>query len=100
MDQPSAKAVIDFRGLLDAAHIIEDSPLYGQPVIENGLAMCKIHHAAYDGAMLGIDPDGIVHVGRDLLQAKDGPMLHHGLQGFHREPVGRPNNPHHAPAPE
>ena len=91
---------INYRGLLDAAHIIEDSLLYGQPVIENGLALCKIHHAAYDGAMVGIDPDGIVHVRSDLLQAEDGPMLRYGLQGFHRESIRRPNNPMHAPAPE
>jgi putative restriction endonuclease len=91
---------INYRGLLDAAQIIEDSLLYGQPVLENGLALCKIHHAAYDGALLGIDPDGIVHVRSDLLQAKDGPMLRHGLQGFHREPMRRPNNPRHAPARE
>lgn len=91
---------INYRGLLDAAHIIEDSLLYGQPVIENGLALCKIHHAAYDGAMLGIDPTGIVHVRSDLLRAEDGPMLRHGLQGFHHKSIGRPENLGNAPSPE
>lgn len=91
---------INYRGLLDAAHIVEDSLLYGQPVVENGLALCKIHHAAYDGTMLGIDPDGVIHVRSDLLEASDGPMLRHGLQEFHGAPIGRPRDPSNCPAPE
>ena len=91
---------INYRGLLDAAHIVEDSLLYGQPLVENGLALCKIHHAAYDGTMVGIDPDGFVHVRSDLLRASDGPMLRYGLQGFHRAPIDRPRDPRHSPAPE
>lgn len=34
--------------LLDAAHIIEDGRPNGQPVVPNGLSMCKLHHAAFD----------------------------------------------------
>ncbi|MDP9459861.1 MAG: HNH endonuclease [Actinomycetota bacterium] len=34
--------------LLDAAHIIRDADEGGLPVVPNGLALCKIHHAAYD----------------------------------------------------
>ncbi len=34
--------------LLDAAHIISDNQPHGDPVVPNGLAMCKIHHAAFD----------------------------------------------------
>ncbi len=42
--------------LLDAAHIIEDGKPHGQPVVPNGLSMCKIHHAAFDNKILGIRP--------------------------------------------
>ncbi len=35
--------------LLDAAHIIADGEDGGDPVVPNGMALCKIHHAAYDG---------------------------------------------------
>ncbi|MBU0954192.1 MAG: HNH endonuclease [Spirochaetes bacterium] len=48
--------------LLDAAHIIPDSDARGSPVITNGLSLCKIHHAAYDQHIIGIDPDCQVHV--------------------------------------
>ncbi len=71
------------RELLDAAHIIPDSDPYGEPVITNGLSMCKIHHAAFDNNILGIHPDYSVEIRRDILKEKDGPMLKHGLQGLH-----------------
>ena len=66
--------------LLDAAHIIPDSDFRGEPVVQNGLSLCKIHHAAYDQNILGISPDYTVHIRRDLLDEIDGPMLKHGFQ--------------------
>lgn len=66
--------------LLDAAHILPDRHPLGEPVISNGLGLCKIHHSAYDAQIIGIDPDARVHVREDVLHEKDGPMLKHGLQ--------------------
>jgi putative restriction endonuclease len=66
--------------LLDAAHIIGDDKPHGVPVVDNGLSMCKIHHAAYDANLLGISPDCSVRINRDLMDEIDGPMLRHGLQ--------------------
>jgi putative restriction endonuclease len=66
--------------LLDAAHILEDRHPKGEPLVTNGLGMCKIHHSAYDAQIIGIDPDARVHVREDVLREKDGPMLKHGLQ--------------------
>jgi putative restriction endonuclease len=48
-----------------------------------GLALCKIHHAAYDSFVLGIRPDLVVEIRADLLEEIDGPMLEHGLKGRH-----------------
>jgi putative restriction endonuclease len=69
--------------LLDAAHITPDSSESGSAETQNGLALCKIHHAAYDCNILGIDPDLIVHVRQDILAEIDGPMLRHGIQEMH-----------------
>ena len=69
--------------LLDAAHIIADSDDRGIPVVQNGLSLCKIHHAAYDQNILGVDADYTVHVREDILREKDGPMLKHGIQELH-----------------
>lgn len=70
--------------LLDAAHIIADGQPNGEPVVPNGLAMCKIHHAAFDSKILGIRPDDLsLHIRQDILDEVDGPMLRHGLQDMH-----------------
>jgi len=62
--------------LIDAAHIISDKDeRLGQPVVPNGLPLSKIHHAAFDSHLIGIDPDYSVHVSERLLAQKDGPML-------------------------
>jgi putative restriction endonuclease len=66
--------------LLDAAHIIPDNDPRSEPMVSNGLSLCKIHHAAYDSRILGVDPDYRIHVRQDVLDEIDGPMLKHGLQ--------------------
>lgn len=71
------------RSLLDAAHIIPDREIRGVPAVSNGLALCKIHHAAYDENILGVRPDFMIEVRTDILEEIDGPMLRHGLQEMH-----------------
>lgn len=69
--------------LLDAAHIIPDREERGIAAVRNGLALCKIHHAAYDHGILGIRPDYQLEVRLDVLHEVDGPMLRHGIQEMH-----------------
>jgi putative restriction endonuclease len=66
--------------LLDAAHITPDADRDGQPIVANGLTLCKIHHAAYDENIVGISPDYVVHINEGVLAEIDGPMLTYGLQ--------------------
>ena len=62
--------------LLDAAHIVADKDeQFGQPVVPNGIPLSKIHHAAFDAHLIGIDPDYRLHVSERLLGQNDGPML-------------------------
>jgi putative restriction endonuclease len=62
--------------LLDAAHIVADKDdLLGQPLVANGIPLSKIHHAAFDAHLIGIDPDFRMHVSDRLLGQNDGPML-------------------------
>ena len=68
------------RELLDAAHIIPDSEPDGKPIVKNGIALCKLHHAAFDSFFIGIRPDFKVVVRPDVLDETDGPMLRYGLQ--------------------
>lgn len=84
---------IRHRELLDAAHIIPDADDTGDPVVSNGLSLCKIHHAAFDRYFLTIRPDYIVEIRKDLLEEIDGPMLRHGLQELHGTRIVVPRRP-------
>jgi putative restriction endonuclease len=69
--------------LLDSAHIISDGEEKGDPMVSNGLSLCKIHHGAFDSNIIGITPDYSLHVREDILEEVDGPMLKYGLQSMH-----------------
>jgi putative restriction endonuclease len=69
--------------LLDAAHILEDTDERSTTAVSNGIALCKLHHAAFDHHIIGVHPQHLlVEVRRDILAEVDGPMLRHGLQGL------------------
>jgi putative restriction endonuclease len=61
--------------LLDAAHIVPDRELAGEPTISNGLGLCSIHHRAFDEDLVGVSPDYQAVVHPRLLDEDDGPML-------------------------
>ena len=88
------------RELLDAAHIIPDNEPGGDPIVRNGIALCKLHHAAFDNFFFGIRPDFVVEVRRDVLKETDGPMLRHGLQGLHNTRLIIPRKLDLQPDPE
>ena len=77
------------RQLLDAAHIKPDSE-GGEPVVSNGLALCKIHHTAFDRMFVGIRPDWTIQIHSEVLKAEDGPMLRYGLQQLHNRSLHVP----------
>ena len=76
--------------LLDAAHITPDSSSHGTPDVPNGMALCKIHHAAFDAHLLGVSPDYRVRIKTALLDEVDGPMLQHGLKAMHETTISIP----------
>jgi putative restriction endonuclease len=88
------------RELLDAAHIVPDTDIRGLPLVTNGLALCKLHHAAFDSYMIGVSPAKVVEVRKDVLDEHDGPMLLHGLQGIHGQPLRLPWHRREHPASE
>jgi hypothetical protein len=44
-------------------------------ILSCGIPLSKIHHAAFDAHLIGIDPDYRLHVSERLLGQEDGPML-------------------------
>lgn len=87
----SAICTLKYAELLDAAHILPDSDERGLPVVTNGMAMCTIHHRAYDQNFLGVSPGYTVHINERLLADRDGPMLQYGLQAMDGRALGRPD---------
>jgi putative restriction endonuclease len=79
--------------LLDAAHITGDALPEGEPVVSNGLSLCKLHHAAFDRHFLTVRPDYLIEVRQSVLDEEDGPMLLHGLKEMHRQPILLPRSP-------
>jgi putative restriction endonuclease len=87
--------------LLDAAHIVADREERGEPLVRNGVSLCKLHHAAFDALFLTIRPDDYrIVVREDILTEEDGPMLVHGLQGLHGQRIEHPRSPDLRPDPE
>lgn len=86
--------------LLNAAHIVPDSEPEGEPVIPNGLSLCRLHHAAFDNFFLGVRPDLIIEVRGDILEESDGPTLQHAIQGLHGQPILLPTRKSDHPSVE
>lgn len=98
--QQCAVCTLKHGKLLDAAHIIGDDKPEGIPIVQNGLSLCKIHHAAYDSNLLGISPDYTVHINSELMLEIDGPMLRHGLQAMHGRALSVPQRRADRPSPD
>jgi putative restriction endonuclease len=70
---------LPFAELLDAAHIHADAT-GGVARVTNGIALCKIHHGAFDQNIIGISPDYVVSVRDSVLATFDGPTLQHSIK--------------------
>ncbi|MBI2822534.1 MAG: HNH endonuclease [Acidobacteria bacterium] len=84
--------------LLDAAHIVPDVHPEGEPLVQNGLSLCTLHHAAFDRSFLGLRPDYVIEVRLDILREHDGPTLVHAIQGLHGARIFLPTPPELRPA--
>lgn len=78
------------RELLEAAHILPDGHPRGEAIVPNGLALCRLHHGAFDKHFLGIRPDLVIELRRDILDEEDGPMRVHGLKEFQNGTIRTP----------
>lgn len=87
------------RELLEAAHIKGDAE-GGDPIVPNGIAMCSIHHRAFDALVVGITPAFKVEVRADVRQQTDGPTLRHSLQGVHGLNLELPHRRDQRPDPD
>ncbi len=98
------------RPLVDAAHVVPHADPRGTNEVRNGLALCALHHRAFDTDVLRIDPDAVVHVDEerlakfaalapDALRRRD-PAAVHQLLDHHGRPLRLPKDPRKRPDPE
>jgi putative restriction endonuclease len=95
-----ALCLLRHQELLDAAHITPDSHDEGEPVVTNGIALCKLHHAAFDRMFFAIRPDYVIEVRPSILLEHDGPMLVVGLQQIHDKTIYLPRRAAQRPDPD
>ena len=69
---------------LPGDHLLDADPLRRCPRAARpagrGKRLSKIHDAAFDNHLIGIDPDGRIHVSEQLLMLRDGPLLEQSLK--------------------
>jgi hypothetical protein len=92
-ERPSRRSAVDSRVLgerqrrLAVASAASITPRY-------------LHHTALDRYVLGIRPDLTVELSVGLLRDHDGPMLQHGLRGFHGRRITVPHAEYLKPNPD
>lgn len=91
-DRRCAISGLPVPGLLEAAHIIPDRDERGRPEVRNGLCLSSLHHTAYDHNLLGIDPDGHIHIAGTVLEQHDGPTLEQAIKGYHGARIRLPRH--------
>lgn len=86
--------------LLHAAHIRPDSDELSEATVQNGLALCLLHHGAFDSDLMGIHPDGHIELSPTLRETQSLPMLEHAFQAFAGRRIHVPVRREHWPSPQ
>ena len=68
--------------LLDAAHILPVAHPGGVDLTANGLALCTLHHRAYDNSLITFDADFRIHVNTDQIEKLKKEGLVGGVEEF------------------
>ncbi|MBS0207922.1 MAG: HNH endonuclease [Planctomycetes bacterium] len=68
--------------LVDAAHIVPVSYPQSTDEVTNGLALCRLHHGAYDNGLLGVQSNYRIITNPDCESRLAGLQLHMGLEEF------------------
>lgn len=88
--------------LLDAAHILPVAHPKGVDGTANGVAVCTLHHRAYDNALITFDEGYQVRLDEDDIREMEQEGLADGLTQFRqnlRQQILLPSNPDDRPTP-
>lgn len=70
--------------LVEAAHIVPVSDARSNDDVTNGMALCRLHHGAYDNGLLGVQSNLSVVLNPEAIKRLDESQLKHGLEVFHQ----------------
>jgi putative restriction endonuclease len=87
------------RPLLQGAHIVPDAAAEGVAAVQNGLALCSLHHAAYDRNVLQITPDYQIRIAGEWIKTSD-PFAQLALADFDGRRLTLPRDSTHHPKRE
>jgi putative restriction endonuclease len=76
--------------LLHAAHIRPDSDELGEATVRNGLALCLLHHGAFDADLLGIRPDGQVELSPAMSELRQPSIIQCAFRAFEGRSILKP----------
>lgn len=68
--------------LVDAAHLVPVRSAHSTDEVTNGVALCRLHHAAYDNGLLGIRPDLQLILSDQVIARLQELHWDHGLSEF------------------
>lgn len=68
--------------LVDSAHIIPVADPRSNDDPTNGIALCRLHHAAYDSALLGVQSDYSIVVNPERTEKLRALGRAHGIEDF------------------
>lgn len=88
-----AMCSIKFDELLEAAHIIPDSAPDGEAVVPNALALCNLHHAAFDRLLVDVDDDFRIVLSDEFQRRTDGPIFQQAFLERAGERIHLPKRP-------
>jgi len=89
--------------LVDAAHIIPVKRPHSTDEVTNGLALCRLHHAAYDAGLVGVKSDYSILLNPRVVERLGELNFLHGLADFKallRSRIRHPAEPEVRPNPE
>lgn len=90
--QQCAVCRLPLKALLEAAHIVPDREETGEPVVPNGLALCRLHHGVFDTDLMGVRPDGVIELSPSLRDMRDGPTLEQAVKPFDGQRLHLPSH--------
>lgn len=76
--------------LIEAAHIVSDREIGEHQYINNGIALSRVHHKAFDSQLMGITPDYEIKINHELMGDLDNRFIEEAFLKQHGRKIAMP----------